>query len=261
MLITGVVGGLLAGLLGVGGGIIIVPMLEAALSFLQVDSTIRMHVAVGTSLAIIIPTSLSSSRAHFKRGSVDMTLVKSWAPWIFLGALAGTYIASMLSSRVLTGIFAVIALVVATRMMLPLSNYSLRRSIPQGIAGFPIPTCIGFLSSMMGIGGGSFSVPVMTLYGAPIHRAVGTAALIGLIIAVPGTLGFMFAGLGNELLPLGSFGYVNLVGLALIAPTSVLAAPWGAKLAHATGKRQLTLLFGIFLLLVSVRMFMSSFFL
>lgn len=258
MLLTGVVGGILAGLLGVGGGIVIVPMLEFALGFIGVDPSIRMHIAVATSLATIIPTSISSSRAHFKRGAVDVELVKHWALWILLGALAGTWVASQVHSRVLSGIFAAVAFLVAAKMILPMDGKTLTTGVPRGPMMIPAPTLIGFISTMMGIGGGSLSVPTMTLFGEPIHRAVGTAALFGLVIAIPGTLGFMVTGYGNPLLPAGSIGYVSLIGLALIAPTTVLAAPLGARLAHAMQKRHLTLLFGVFLLIVAIRMLIRT---
>jgi uncharacterized protein len=258
MLCTGLVGGVLAGLLGIGGGLVIVPMLEFALGVVGVDPAIRMHIAVATSLATIIPTSISSSRAHFKRQAVDMALVRNWAVWIFLGALAGTWIASQVHSRVLSGIFAGVAFLVALKMMLPLDSRTFTPGVPRGPAMIPVPTLIGLISSMMGIGGGSLSVPTLTAFGEPIHRAVGTASLVGLLIAIPGTAGFMLTGYGNASLPAGSIGFVNLPGLALIAPATVLAAPFGARLAHALNKRHLTLLFGIFLLVVAVRMFLKT---
>jgi uncharacterized membrane protein YfcA len=258
MLFTGVVGGILAGLLGVGGGIVIVPMMEFALGFVGTDPSIRMHIAVATSLATIIPTSLSSSRAHFKRDAVDIGLVKNWALWIFIGALAGTWIASQVHSRVLSGIFACVAFLVAIKMILPLDSKTITTGVPRGPAMIPVPTLIGLISTMMGIGGGSLSVPTMTAFGEPIHRAVGTAALFGLLIAIPGTLGFMLAGYGNPLLPTGSIGFVNLIGLVLIAPATVLAAPLGARLAHALDKRHLTLFFGCFLLIVAIRMLIRT---
>lgn len=254
MLLTGIVGGIMAGLLGVGGGLVIVPMLEYALGVMGVDPAIRMQIAVATSLATIIPTSISSSRAHFKRHSVDVALAKNWAPWIFIGALAGAWVASQVHSRVLSAVFATVALLVAIKLILPMDEKTITRTIPQGPGMIPAPTLIGFISTLMGIGGGSLSVPTLTFFGEPIHRAVGTSALFGLLIAIPGTLGFMFTGYGNPLLPFGSVGFVNLIGLALIAPATVLTAPLGARLAHAMNKRHLTLLFGTFLLIVSVRM-------
>jgi uncharacterized membrane protein YfcA len=258
MLLTGVVGGILAGMLGVGGGIVIVPMLEFALGMAGVDPSIRMHIAVATSLATIIPTSISSSRAHFKLGAVDVSLARRWAIWIFIGALLGTWVASQVHSRVLSAIFAAVALLMALKMILPLDGKTLTESVPRGPVVIPAPTLIGFISTMMGIGGGSMSVPILTLLGEPIHRAVGTAALFGLLIAIPGTLGFMVTGYAHPMLPYGSIGFVNLIGFALIAPTTVLAAPLGARLAHAMNRRHLTLFFGVFLLIVAVRMILRT---
>lgn len=258
MLLTGVAGGIMAGLLGVGGGLVIVPMLEFALGVMGVDPAIRMQIAVATSLATIIPTSISSSRAHFKRNSVDVSLARNWAPWIFIGALAGTWVASQVHSRVLSAVFATVALLVAIKLILPMDEKSITRSIPRGPAMIPAPTLIGFISTLMGIGGGSLSVPTLTFFGEPIHRAVGTSALFGLLIAVPGTVGFMLTGYGNPMLPFGNVGFVSLVGLALIAPTTVLMAPFGARLAHAMNKRHLSLLFGSFLLIVAVRMLIRA---
>lgn len=259
MLLTGGIGGILAGLLGIGGGIVIVPVLEAALAFLGVDEAIRMHVAVATSLATIIPTSIASSRAHHLRQSVDFALVRRWTVFVLLGALAGTVIASQVHSRTLAAIFGAVALVIAIKMMLPLEGRVLAREVPRGPLMAAVPTGIGGLSSMMGIGGGTLSVAILTLLNQPIHRAVGTAALFGLAISLPGTLGFMIAGFNDPRLPPGSIGYVNLVGFALISATTILAAPLGAAIAHRLPKRQLSLLFGAFLLIVSARMFYRAF--
>lgn len=258
LLLTGVVGGVLAGMLGVGGGLVIVPMLDFVMGKMGVDGSIRMQVAVATSLATIIPTSLSSSRAHFKRGSVDVSLARSWAPWIFIGALAGAWVASEVHSRVLYGVFACVALLVALKLIFPLGEKATTRSVPRSPAIIPAPTLIGFISTLMGIGGGSMSVPVLTFFGEPIHRAVGTSALFGLLIALPGTLGFIVTGWGNPLLPFGSIGFVNLLGLALIGPATALAAPLGARLAHAMSRRHLSMIFGAFLLIVATRMLISA---
>jgi uncharacterized membrane protein YfcA len=255
MLVTGGVGGILAGLLGIGGGIVIVPVLEAALTFLGVDEAIRMHVAVATSLATIIPTSVASSRAHHRRKAVDLELVRRWALFVFLGALAGTAIASHVHSDVLYLVFAFVALIVALKMMLPLEGRTIASDVPRGALVPLIPATIGAVSSMMGVGGGTLSVAALTLFNQPIHRAVGTAALFGLVISLPGTAGFMIAGLDDLRVPPGSIGYVNLIGFALISPTTFLAAPVGAAIAHRLSRRHLSLLFGVFLLIVTARMF------
>ena len=245
----------MAGLLGVGGGIVIVPVLYTTLGFLGVDPDIQMHVAVGTSLATIIPTSISSSRAHHKRGAVDIDLIKSWAIAIVIGAIGGIAVAGQVKSPTLTLVFAVIALIVAANMLLNSKGKSIWSSLPSGIMSQPIAAGIGGFSVLMGIGGGTLSVPILTLFNYPIHRAVGTAALFGLLISLPGTIGFIYNGFGNPSLPPASFGYVNLLGLALISPVTMLFAPLGAKIAHSICKTALRIAFGIFLLLTSIRMF------
>lgn len=259
MLLTGCVAGVLAGLFGIGGGIVIVPVLEAALGILGVDAAIRMHVAVATSLATIIPTSISSARAHHQRKSVDFEIVKRWAVFVLAGALLGAWIASQVHSRVLAMVFATLALLVAIKLVFLPETRNLTSEVPRGPLVPVIPTSIGLFSSMMGIGGGTFSVMTLTLFNEPIHRAVGTAALFGLVISVPATFGFVVTGWGDARLPPGSLGYVSLVGFALIAPTTVLAAPLGARIAHGLTQKRLSMLFGAFLVIASVRLFYRAF--
>ena len=259
MLLTGAVGGVLAGLLGIGGGIVIVPVMEAALAFLGVDEAIRMHVAVATSLATIIPTSIASARAHHRRNAVDVALVRSWAVFVLAGALAGSVIATQVHGRVLSLVFATMAVIIATKLILPLDGRTLAKAVPTGWFVKTIPVAIGGISSMMGIGGGTLSVATLTLFNQPIHRAVGTAALFGLLISLPGTIGFIIGGLDDTRVPPGNLGYVSLVGVALIAPATWLAAPLGAAFAHGMSPRKLSLVFGLFLALVAVRMFRAAF--
>lgn len=259
MLVTGVFAGLMAGLLGVGGGIVIVPVLDAALGTLAVDPAIRMHIAVATSLATIILTSLSSARAHHQRGSVDFVVARSWGGYILAGAVFGAWLASRLHSNVLALIFGSVAVLLGLRMLLfGGRNPKPAGEIPTGAGIRLLPLGIGGLSSMMGIGGGTFSVPVLTLLGHSIHRAVGTSALFGLLISVPGAIAFVVTGWGDPRLPAASLGFVNLLGLACIAPATILAAPWGARIAHRLNARQLNLAFGVFLLLVSGRMLLRA---
>jgi uncharacterized membrane protein YfcA len=254
MLVTGCVAGVLAGLFGIGGGIVIVPVLEAALGFLGIDPAIRMHVAVATSLATIIPTSIASARAHHQRGAVDFDIVRRWAVFVLLGSLLGVWIAAQLESRTLAIVFASLACLVALKMIFMPQARNLTEAVPRGFWVPIIPAFIGCASSMMGIGGGTFSVMTLTLFNEPIHRAVGTAALFGLVISLPGTIGFVLNGLHDARLPPGSLGFVNLIGFALIAPTTVLMAPLGARLAHRYSARHLSMLFGVFLLLAAGRL-------
>lgn len=259
MLATGAVAGVLAGLFGIGGGIVIVPVLETALGFVGVDPAIRMHIAVATSLATIIPTSISSARAHHLRGAVDFAIVKRWAIFVLLGALLGAWIASQVHSNVLAIIFATVAFLVAMKMLLLPDSRNLTETVPRGPLVTAIPTAIGCFSTMMGIGGGTFSVMTLTLFNEPIHRAVGTAALFGLVISLPGMLGFVLAGWGDPRLPAGSLGFVSLLGFVCIAPATVLAAPLGARIAHSFSAQRLNMLFGVFLIVASLRLYYRAF--
>ncbi len=255
MLATGCVAGVLAGLFGIGGGIVIVPVLESTLGILGVDPAIRMHVAVATSLATIIPTSIASARAHHQRGAVDVNIVKRWAMWVFIGSLLGVTIASKLHGNVLAIVFATLALIVAIKMMLLPTTRNLTNAVPRGLWVPAIPTAIGGLSSMMGIGGGTFSVMTLTIFGEPIHKAIGTAALFGLVISLPGAAGFVVTGFADARVPPGSLGYVSLIGFALIAPATVFLAPLGARIAHGFSERRLSMLFGAFLLVAAARLY------
>jgi uncharacterized membrane protein YfcA len=250
-----VAGGVIAGLLGVGGGIVLVPALDLALGAAGVDRGVSLHIAVATSMATIIPTAISSSRSHAKRNAVDFAIVKRWTLPIVVGALLGAVAASHVDSRTLAAIFGVVCLLAALKMLLPLDNVVLRPSLPGGVTGAVIPALIGGLSAMMGIGGGTMSVPTMTLCGEPVHKAVGTAALLGLWIASPATLGYLLAQPpAGEVLPPFTVGYVSLIGLALVAPITWLVAPFGARLAHAMDRRKLSAAFGVFLMIVALRM-------
>ncbi|MBO6824667.1 MAG: sulfite exporter TauE/SafE family protein [Sneathiella sp.] len=252
---TGIVAGILAGLLGVGGGIVIVPVLYHLLSYIGIAEEVRMHVAVGTSLATIILTSISSARAHYKKGAVDTALLKSWGIVIFLGVLGGTWMASIVNATILTGIFAVLALVVAANMAFRPEGVHISDKLPKSPLKEVLALFIGWFSAMMGIGGGTFSVPILTLFNYPIRQAVGTASAIGLIIAIPGTVGFLLAGLEAANLPPGNFGYVNILGFLVIVPMTIIFAPVGAHIAHSINTGMLKKAFAFFLFLTSIRMF------
>lgn len=257
LLLTGAVAGVLAGLLGVGGGIVIVPVLFNLFPFLGIDESVRMHLAVGTSLATIIPTSIMSARAHARRGSIDGALLKSWGPAMFLGVALGTVLGAGARGEVLTAIFAVVALLVAANMAFRREDMILAASLPAGLLRHAMGAVIGGFSVVMGIGGGTLSVPVLTAFNMAIRRAVGTASALGFIIAVPGTIGFIIAGLDVPALPPGSLGYVNLIGFALIVPTTMLTAPLGARIAHTISPSLLRKAFALFLFATSLRMFAS----
>ncbi|KJS45490.1 MAG: membrane protein [Rhodospirillaceae bacterium BRH_c57] len=257
LVLTGAVAGVLAGLLGVGGGIVIVPVLFNLFPFLGIDEAVRMHLAVGTSLATIIPTSIMSARAHDRRGSIDRDLLRSWGPAVFVGVVAGTVLGAGARGEILTAIFAVVALLVAANMALRSESMTLAASLPIGWVRHVLGLVVGGFSVVMGIGGGTLSVPILTAFSYPIRRAVGTAAALGFVIAVPGTIGFIIAGLDVPDRPPGSLGYVNLIGFALIVPATMLTAPLGARIAHAISPSLLRKAFAVFLLATSLRMFAS----
>jgi uncharacterized membrane protein YfcA len=258
MLGTGLIAGVIAGLLGIGGGIVIVPVLEYMLRFADVPIEWRLHVAVATSLATIIPTAISSSRAHHRRGAVDWRLAKLWSAPMLLGAFGGSLLAASANSATLAAVFGVVAMLIAIKMFLPLDNVQLMREPPRGVGGALIAALIGGVAAMMGIGGGSLSVPTMTLSGQSIHRAVGTAAFFGLVVALPGTVGYLVARPAGSM-PWGTVGLVSLIGVAVIAPFTVLTAPLGAKIAHGLSRRALSVAFGFFLFVVAARMLYRTF--
>jgi len=257
-LATGLAGGLISGLFGVGGGIVIVPVLDAALGSLGVDPALRMPMAVATSLATIVPTSIASARAHHRRGAVDLSLARRWAPAMMLGAAAGSVLATGVLAGILPGLFGTVAALMAVKMLLPLEGKVLTADVPRGLPAHAIPLLIGTISSMMGIGGGTMSVPALTLMNQPVHRAIGTANLFGLAIALPGTIGYLLAQ-PDAPVPPGTIGLVSLPGLLVIAPATVIAAPWGARIAHGLDRRRLGAAFGAFLMLVAVRMLYRNF--
>ena len=257
MAATGLISGTLAGLLGVGGGIVIVPVLFNVLPLFGIPEAVQMKLAIGTSLATIIPTSIQSARKHFAKGTMDVALLRSLAPSIGAGVLLGTVLAIWLRGEALTLVFAVVAVAVAINMATTGADWRLREGFPTGAPRHGIGGFIGTVSAMMGIGGGTVGVPILSAFGAPMRAAVATASAFGIIIAVPATIGFVWAGWGNALLPPFSVGYVNLIGFALIVPTSMLAAPWGVKLAHSIPPLLLTRLCAAFLAVTSARMIWS----
>lgn len=258
LVMAGVVGGLVAGMLGVGGGIVIVPVLYHVLAGLGVDESVRMQVAVGTSLATIIPTAISSLRAHNKKGVVDWALLRAWVIPMIVGVGIGTMLAGMVSGPNLALIFAIVAIPVAINMAFGKDSWRLAHAIPAGHGGWAIAGSIGWLSAMMGIGGGTLGVPTMSLCNYPIHRAVGTASAFGVIIAIPGALGMMAGGWGAHGLPPYSLGYVNLLGFILIAPVSALMAPVGARTAHMIDRKRLRRVFALFIAITAARMLLNA---
>jgi uncharacterized membrane protein YfcA len=260
LLSLGVVAGFLAGLLGVGGGIVLVPGLFYILSLAQeqmgFDPSHIMHICVGTSLAIIVPTGFSSARAHHKRGAVDFGLVRRIGAGIVLGVIFATYVANGLEGATLKMIFASALPVFAALMIIGKKKFENtdEKAKPTEIQNRIAGVVIGLLSSLIGIGGATLSVPYMSMNGVPMHRAVGTASALGLVISIPASIGFMVIGYGQMNLPPFSIGYVNIMAWACVIPVSVLIAPLGARVAHQIQVRPLRIGFAVFMVLVALNM-------
>jgi len=257
LLAAGLVTGLLSGMLGIGGGGILVPVLYEVLGTLGVEDGIRMHIAVGTSLAVIIPTSLRSFAGHRARGAVDMDLIRSMALPVIAGVCLGAALARYSNDAVLKAIWVLAATLMGLRLYLGRRGWQLGDAIPGNPFRALYGGFVGLVSVLMSIGGGVFVTTMMTLYGRPMQNAVATSSGFGPIIAIPGALGFVWAGWGMAGLPPGSLGYVSLLGALAIIPASVLAAPLGVRIAHGISRRKLELAFATFLMLVAVRFLIS----
>lgn len=254
LLAIGAFAGVLAGLLGVGGGIILVPAFFYTFQSLGYDSPQLMQMCLATSLATIIVTSVRSVLSHNRRGAVEWAILRTWAPGIALGAVLGVLVASSLRTVTLQAIFGGLALAVSLYMILGRSHWRLGEAMPGGALRAVLSPIVGFLSVLMGIGGGSFGVPVMTLYGVPIHRAVATAAGFGVLIAVPSVAGFLLVAMPEGGRPPLTVGAVNLVAFGIVIAMTLLTAPLGAALAHRTDAARLKRIFGAFLILVALNM-------
>jgi uncharacterized membrane protein YfcA len=254
-LVTGAGAGVLAGLFGVGGGLIMVPALALVLPAQGVPDAVFMQVAIGTSLAVISATSISSTLAHHRRGGVDWQALLRFAPGLALGALAGAFVADLLSGTILQRIVGFGAIMVAVQMSLPRRNADqalrLRATTPELLVAGGV---IGLLSSLVGIGGGSLSVPYLSARGLPVHRAVGSAAAGGIPIAWAGAIGFIIAGWQAPGVPTPHLGYVSLSAFVALAAASVLCAPVGVRLAHRLSPAMLKRAFAVLLLVVGTRM-------
>ncbi len=255
----GAFAGVLAGLLGVGGGIVLVPAFYYAFLGLGYENPQIMQVCVATSLATIIVTSIRSVSSHNKKGAVDWQILKTWAPGIAIGAIIGVLIATDLQSRAMVLIFGCLGICVGLYMAFGRSEWVIGDEMPKGFARASLSTIVGFLSTLMGIGGGSFGVPLMTLHARPIHSAVATAAGFGLLIALPSAIGFLIANPPQENLPPYTVGYVNTPAFALIILMTTFTAPLGAALAHRLNVKTLKRVFAVFLTVVAANMLRQGF--
>jgi uncharacterized protein len=257
-ILVGAIAGILAGLLGIGGGLVIVPMLVYCFTLQSIPYEHLMQIALGTSMASIIFTSVSSFLAHHRRGAVEWSVVKRIALGILIGTYFGAWIATGLSTEFLKVFFVVFIYYVAVQMLLN-KKPKASRQLPGHVGMFGAGNVIGVVSSLVGIGGGTLSVPFMIWHNIPLHRAIGTSAAIGFPIAIAGTVGYLVNGIGVPGLPSYSIGYIYLPALAGIVCTSVLTAPLGVRLAHYLPVDRLRRVFAVLLLLVGTRMLVSVF--
>lgn len=253
LMAIGAFAGVLAGLLGVGGGIVLVPAFFYAFQTLGYDGPMLMQMCLATSLATIIVTSVRSVLSHNKKGAVDWETLRTWAPGIVVGAILGMLVVAQLRSGTLQAIFGCLALIVGFYMGFGRSEWRIGAAMPTGLTRAALSPAVGFLSVLMGIGGGSFGVPLMSLYNTVIHRAVATAAGFGVLIAVPSVIGFLFVDMQGTAPPF-TIGAVNLIAFAIIIAMTLITAPWGVRLAHAMDPKPLKRVFAVFLVLVALNM-------
>lgn len=265
LVMTGALAGFLAGIFGIGGGAVLVPVLYECFRLAGVPLEVRMPLCIGTSLAIIIPTSIRSWQAHRKRGSVDMDILLKWALPVLIGVIAGSVIARYAPEKLFKYVFVGVAWSAAARLLLGKENWRFGDEMPKGFFMKAYGFFIGLLSTLMGIGGGLFSNLLMTFYGRPIHQAIGTSAGLAVLISIPGAIGYIYAGwpaasrfpeVAALQLPF-AIGYISIIGALLVMPTSLLIAPLGVRVAHLLTKRKLEIAFGIYLLIVSSRFVVS----
>jgi len=262
---VGALAGFLAGVFGIGGGAILVPVFYECFRLAGVPLEVRMPLCIGTSLAIIIPTSIRSFRAHHARGAVDMEVLRQWALPVLIGVIAGSVTARYAPERLFKYVFVAVAWSAAARLLLARENWKLGDDLPKGPLMRAYGLFVGLLSTLMGVGGGLFSNLLLTFYGRPIHQAVATSSALAVLISIPGAIGYVYAGWpaaahypGVAALQLPfAIGYVSLIGAVLVMPTSLLTAPLGVRAAHAMSKRMLEVAFGCYLFIVGGRFVIS----
>jgi len=262
---VGTLSGFLAGVFGIGGGAVLVPVFYECFRLAGVPVEVRMPLCVGTSLAVIIPTSIRSFRAHYAKGAVDMETVKAWWLAILLGVAAGSITARYAPERLFKWVFVGVAWSAAARLLLARDTWRFGDDMPKGplmkLYGFGV----GILATLMGVGGGLFSNLLMTFYNRPLHQAVATSSALAVLVSIPGAIGYVYAGWpvaarNPDVMALQAplaFGYVSLIGAVLVMPTSLWTAPFGVRAAHAMSKRALEIAFGCYLLVVGGRFAMS----
>lgn len=257
LVIAGACSGMLAGLFGVGGGTVIVPVLYEVFGLYDVPDEIRMPLCIGTSLAVIVPTSISSFMGHYKKGAVDVAVLRVWIAPIIAGVVAGTVIASFAKPLLFKAVFVGVCLFLAVRLLVGKDKWRLGEALPGVVSLIGYGLIIGLSSSLMGIGGGLLANLVLSLYGMPIHAAIATASGVGLIVSIPGAFGYVVAGWDQAGLPALSLGYVSIIGFALLTPLSLMTVRYGVNVAHRLEKRQMEVALSAYLLFISLRFIAS----
>ena len=265
LIAVGALAGFLAGIFGIGGGAILVPVFYECFRLAGVPLEIRMPLCVGTSLAIIIPTSISSYRAHLARGAIDNEILRAWWLPILIGVLAGSVLARYAPERLFKIVFVVVAYFAAVRLLAARESWKFGDDLPKGPLMRFFGLCVGLLATLMGVGGGLFANLLMTFYGRPIHQGVATSSAIAVLVSIPGAIGYVYAGwpaaahypdVAALQFPL-ALGYVSLIGAVLVMPMSLLTAPLGVRVAHAMSKKMLERSYGAYLLIVGTRFAIS----
>ena len=265
LIAVGALSGFLAGVFGIGGGAILVPVFYECFRLAGVPLEVRMPLCVGTSLAVIIPTSISSYRAHLARGAIDKEILRAWWLPVLIGVISGSVIARYAPERLFKIVFVMVAYSAAVRMLSANENWKIGEDLPKGLVMRVFGLCVGLLATLMGVGGGLFANLLMTFYGRPIHQGVATSSAIAVLVSIPGALGYIYAGwpvaahypdVAALQAPL-ALGYVSLIGAILVMPTSLLTAPLGVKVAHALSKKTLERAYGSYLLIVGTRFAIS----
>jgi uncharacterized protein len=265
LLAVGALSGFLAGVFGIGGGAILVPVFYECFRLAGVPLEVRMPLCVGTSLAVIIPTSIRSFRAHFARGAVDTEILRAWWLPVLVGVLVGSVIARYAPERLFKIVFVTVAWFAAARLLSAKESWKLGDDLPKGPLMRLFGFLVGLLATLMGVGGGLFANLLMTFYGRPIHQGVATSSALAPLVSIPGALGYIYAGWPvaaryPEVLALQSpfaFGYVSLIGALLVIPTGLLTAPLGVRAAHAMSKKTLERAYGSYLFIVGARFVIS----
>lgn len=256
---AGAASGFLAGLFGVGGGAIVVAALYQAFSYAGLADSVCMRMSLGTAFAVMVPTSAVSFRGHLRRGSADQRIARLWVVPVVCGVAAGSLVATHLDGEKLKAIFIMLVLVNAAKLLSGWPAWRMATDVPSAAAVRVSGVVIGFLSSLIGIGGGIFGNMFLTAYGRPMHQAIGTTASLGAIISLAGTCTFMLLGSGAADRPPGSIGFVSAIAFCIVAPIATALAPLGVRLAHRFTREQLRIGFGLFLIAVSGRFVVSLF--